>query len=827
MPDDKPRYVCIHGHFYQPPRENPWLEAIELQDSAYPYHDWNERITAECYGPNARSRILDEDGRIRQIANNYARISYNFGPTLLKWLEDEEPDVYARVIEADKESADRFSGHGSAMAQPYNHMIMPLAGTRDRYTQVRWGIRDFERRFGRAPVGIWLPEAAVDNETLDIVSEFGIQYTVLAPSQAMRIKGPTSRNWADVSREQIDPTRSYYVSLPSGRRINVFFYDGPIARAVAFENVLESGETFANRLTGSFSDTRDWPQLVHIATDGETYGHHHRFGDMALAYALDYIERKGEAKLTNYAEYLEWHPPEWQVEIAENTSWSCTHGIERWRSDCGCNTGGHPGWNQAWRAPLREAFDWLRDAVAPLYERKGGELFRDPWQARDDYIRVILDRSDENVAAFLAEHGTEKLDASQRTTALELLELQRHALLMYTSCGWFFDDVSGIEATQTIQYAGRVIELAEKLFGEPAGDPRLESLGYAKGGIEGQFLEILARAKSNIPEQGDGRAIYERAVRPAAVDLAKVAAHYAVSSLFEEYPEEARVYCYDVALREYQRQSEGQAQIAVGRAEVKSIITLEAQEESFGVLHFGDHNITAGVRPHGDHEVYEQMKIEAISAFREADLPETIRLLDRHFGDLTYSLRTLFKDEQRKVLRSVLEATVVEAEATYRGIFEHHAPLMRYLMDIGVPMLGSFQAAAELVINVNLRRTLEGAPINESRLAEHLADASAWSINLDTQGLAFAAKGTLERLAIEFEKHPDSEEALRALEESSRCVKLLPLAVDLAEVQNRFWNVLRERYPDYAKRAAKGEADAMSWVEHFRALGDNLNVRVE
>jgi alpha-amylase/alpha-mannosidase (GH57 family) len=812
MADDKPRYICIHGHFYQPPRENPWLEAIEMQDSAYPYHDWNERITAECYGPNARSRILNEEGRIRQIANNYARISYNFGPTLLKWLEDEEPEVYARVISADKESAERFSGHGSAMAQPYNHMIMPLANRRDRYTQVRWGIADFKKRFGHDPVGIWLPEAAVDTATLDIVSELGIQYTVLAPSQASRIKGRTSLNWTDVSGEKIDPTRPYYVVLPSGRQISVFFYDGPISRAVAFENVLDSGEGFSNRLLGAFSDAREWPQMVHIATDGETYGHHHRFGDMALAYALDYIERQGEAKLTNYAEYLGRYPPEWQVEIAENTSWSCAHGVERWRSNCGDSTGGHPGWNQEWRAPLREAFDWLRDAVAPLYENRAVEVFKDPWQARDDYIRVILDRREENVAAFLSEQGTDKLDRSRWTTALELLELQRHALLMYTSCGWFFDDVSGIEATQTIQYAGRVIQLAQKLFGD---------------GIEAQFLEILGRAKSNIPEQGDGRSIYERAVLPAVVDLAKVGAHYAVSSLFEEYPEEARVYCYDVKQGEYQRHSEGQAQIAVGRAEVKSIITLEAEEECFGVLHFGDHNITAGVRPHGEDGAYEQMKSEAFASFREADLPETIRILDRHFGDLTYSLRTLFRDEQRKVVRSVVGATVGEAEATYRGIFEHHAPLMRYLMDIGVPMPRSFQAAAELVINVNLRHVLEAGPISEGRLSEILADASEWSITVDAEGLAFVAKETLERLAIDFEQHPDSVDSLRALEESARCVKLLPFTVDLAEAQNRFWNVIQERYPTYAKRDAKGEADAMTWVEHFRALGENLNVRVE
>ncbi|MEO8457204.1 MAG: DUF3536 domain-containing protein [Chloroflexota bacterium] len=814
MTDEQPpRYVCVHGHFYQPPRENPWLEAIELQDSAYPYHDWNERITAECYGPNGHSRILDDDGRIRQIANNYARISFNFGPTLLKWLEDEEPEVYDQVITGDKESAARFSGHGSAMAQGYNHIIMPLANTRDKRTQVTWGVRDFQHRFGRAPVGMWLPETAVDLESLDLMSEAGVQYTILAPRQASRIKGKTSRNWTDVSGEQIDPSRPYFVVLPSGRRMSIWFYDGPISRAVAFENLLDSGDALAKRLLGALSDQRSWPQMVHVATDGETYGHHHRFGDMALAYALDDIEHGQEATLTNYAEYLDRYPPEWQVEIAENTSWSCEHGVERWRADCGCNSGGNPGWNQAWRAPLRQAFDWLRDCITPLYEKRAAVLFTDPWQARDDYIDVILDRSDANLSAFLSNHGTDKLDATQVTTALELLEMQRHELLMYTSCGWFFDDISGIEATQTIQYAGRVIQLAQKLFGDDK--------------IEGQFLDILAQAKSNILEKGDGRAIYEQAVLPAAVDLAKVAAHYAVSSLFENYPEEARVYCYDVQQLEYQRQAEGQAQIAVGRAEVRSVITLEAQETSFGVLHFGDHNITAGVRSFQGEDSYEQMKAEAFAAFREADLPETIRLLDRHFGDLTYSLRTLFKDEQRKVLRFVLGTTVGEAEASYRAIFEHHAPLMRYLMDIGVPMPASFQSAAGLVINSNIRRALEEAPINSQRLGEYLEDSRAWKINLDDEGLAFAAKTTLEKLAADFEAHPDSAEALRALEESSHCVKVLPFTVDLAEVQNRFWKVLQERYPDYAKRAAKDEVDAVMWVEHFRELSDNLKVRVD
>ncbi|MCA1724656.1 MAG: glycoside hydrolase, partial [Thermomicrobia bacterium] len=351
------RYVCIHGHFYQPPRENPWLEAIELQDSAYPYHDWNERITAECYAPNAASRILSGAGRIAQIVQNYARISFNFGPTLLAWMEAQAPDTYAAILDADRESRDRFSGHGAAMAQVYNHIILPLANRRDKWTQIHWGIADFTHRFGRAPEGMWLSETAVDLETLDILAEQGIAFTVLAPSQAGMVREIGAEEWEDVSGARIDPTRAYVQQLPSGRTIALFFYDGPISRGVAFEGLLDRGENLVNRLLGAFSDERDWPQLVHIATDGETYGHHHAHGDMALAYALHHIEAHDLAHLTIYGEYLERFPPTHEVQIIENTAWSCDHGVERWRSNCGCNTGGRPDWNQQWRGPLRAALD--------------------------------------------------------------------------------------------------------------------------------------------------------------------------------------------------------------------------------------------------------------------------------------------------------------------------------------------------------------------------------------------------------------------------------------------------------------------------------------
>ncbi|HYB52510.1 MAG TPA: DUF3536 domain-containing protein, partial [Thermoanaerobaculia bacterium] len=478
------RYVCVHGHFYQPPRESPWLEAIEVQDSAYPYHDWNERVTAECYAPNAHSRILDDRERIASIVNNYARISFDFGPTLLSWLEQKSPDVYAAVLTADRESRDRFSGHGSALALPYNHMILPLANRRDRRTQVLWGIHDFTRRFGRAPEGMWLPETAVDVETLDALAELGIRFTILAPHQALRAR-PLGGRWSDVAGGKIDTTVPYRVSLSSGRALDVFFYDEGISRDVAFGGLLHSGQRFAARLKAAFPAEGDGPRLVHLASDGETYGHHHPHGDMALAFALASIEAGEDVALTNYAEFLEKRPPEDEVEIREFTSWSCAHGVERWRAGCGCATGTHPGWSQAWRGPLREALNGLRDAVTVPFEEKGRDLLRDPWAARDEYAAVVLDRSPGNVERFLQAQAARPLEPEERVAARKLLELQRHAMLMFTSCGWFFDDVSGIEAVQVLQYAGRVVQLAEDLFG---------------GSFEGPFLDALARARSNRPE---------------------------------------------------------------------------------------------------------------------------------------------------------------------------------------------------------------------------------------------------------------------------------------------------------------------------------------
>ncbi|MBI2860944.1 MAG: DUF3536 domain-containing protein [Chloroflexi bacterium] len=804
------RYVCIHGHFYQPPRENAWLESIELQDSAYPYHDWNERITAECYATNAVSRILDGEKHITQIVNNYARISFNFGPTLLSWMEQYQPEVYQYILDADRQSQERFSGHGSALAQAYNHMIMPLANRRDKYTQVLWGIRDFESRFGRKPEGMWLPETAVDMESLDIMSGQGIKFTILAPHQAGRMRPSDDGEWEDVSGNRINTGRAYQVNLPSGLKIAVFFYDEVIARAVAFEGLLSSGESFAGRLAGAFSGEDDQPQLVHIATDGETYGHHHRFGDMALAYALDHIETNNLARITNYGEYLEKFPPEFEVEIVENTSWSCAHGIERWRSDCGCN-GGPAGWNQAWRAPLRQALDWLRDTVAPRYEDTARRYFKDPWAARDDYIQVVLDRSPESVQQFFSRHAAHELSPYEATTALRLLEFQRHAMLMYTSCGWFFEELSRIESVQVIQYAGRVNQLAGQLCGDETED---------------HFLDILGQARSNIPGIGTGRDIYEKFVRPAMVDLVKVTAHYAISSLFEDYGEETRVYCYNVTSRDYQTSVAGKSKLAVGWITITSTITGESADLSFGVLHFGDHNVNAGIREYRGEEAYQAMLDELTETFSRADFPEVIRQLDRHFGMSTYSIRHLFRDEQRDALDRILESALSDIETAYRQLYERYYPPMRFLADLGNPAPKAFHSAAELILNSDLRRALSADSIDAERVKALLNDAEIWKVDLDREGLGYVFQQNLTGMMTGFMSAPEDSDLIEVLIDAVALAPSIPIPVDLWALQNTYYKMLQGVCPEFQARAAKGDDAAGHWLERFEVLGQHMAMQV-
>ncbi|HVO62479.1 MAG TPA: DUF3536 domain-containing protein [Terriglobales bacterium] len=795
-------FVCIHCHFYQPPRENAWLEAVESQDSANPYHDWNERITAECYLPNGASRILDSDRRITKIVNNYARISFNFGPTLLSWMEERAPQAYEQILKADHESQQRFSGHGSALAQAYNHIILPLANQRDKHTQIVWGIRDFQHRFGRDPEGVWLPETAVDIETLEELSLCGIKFTILAPHQAGKLRLDSDAPWTNLYGQGIDSRRSYVCNLPSGRSIGLFFYDGAVSRAVAFEKLLFDGKNFAHRLLGRFDPDGDSAQLIHIATDGESYGHHHVHGDMALAFALEYIEENNLARLTNYGEYFALHPPTQEVEIIEGTSWSCMHGVSRWESNCGCNGGANGSWNQEWRHPLRCALDWLRDELAPEYENAARELLQDPWQARDEYVTALTDRSWADL--FLAQHATRALSIEEQERALRLLEMQRHLMLMYTSCGWFFDEPTGPETVQILQYAARAVQLSEGLFG---------------AGREEQFLQRLETVHSNLHEHGNGRNIYERFVRPAMLDLVGVAAHYVISSLFDGYHRRSSVYCYDARLQDARSFERGGAKLAIGHASIVSRITRAELKFAFAALHFGDHQLTAGIRPwdlaHGTLPFLEPIS----QCFCDADLDECSRLISQFFCGSIYSLKSLFRDERQRIVSQIVNSTLADIDAIYSEVYEQRAPLISFLSEVQVPLPPILRVSSEFVLGNAIQRNLQSEEPDFDYIQMLLDTARRAGIALPAANIQHALRQSLDANLDRWMEQPHSIELVLRLETLVRIAQTASFHVDLWRAQTLYFNFLCHY--------RSGELIPSGvWLEHFRSLGECLGMNL-
>jgi alpha-amylase/alpha-mannosidase (GH57 family) len=817
------RYICIHGHFYQPPRENPWLEDVELQDSAYPFHDWNERITDECYQPNTASRILDDKEMIRKIVNNYAGISFNFGPTLLSWLEVHQPETYLGILEADRQSVKKFSGHGSALAQAYNHMIMPLANTRDKRTQVLWGIRDFVHRFGRPPEGMWLPETAVDLETLEVLASEGIAFTILAPHQAGRVrmlappekKGEkrdprgkegkvASEPWQDVGGGKVDPRLPYLCRLPSGGQIALFFYDGPMARDVAFGGLLNNGVDFAQRLVGGFGE-KDQPQLVHIATDGESYGHHHRFGDMALAFCLQHVEANDLAAVTVYGEFLEKYPPTHEVEIIEETSWSCAHGIERWRSDCGCRIEAKPGWDQAWRTPLREALDWLRDGLSPLFEQEMSKFSSNPWQTREAYIEVILDRSPGRVEEFLSRQAERELSRDEQVRALHLLEMQRQAMLMYTSCGWFFDEISGIETTQILGYASRAMQLAQEFGGAD---------------FEGGFLKRLEKAPSNLARYKTGAAVFRTQVKPMRLDLIRVAAHHAIASQFDHVAADG-VYCYAAHDHDARRFQSGNLVLSLGRTHIHSKITWDEGEFAYAVLYIGGNNLNAGIRQFRGEKEYARMVEELRNALDRGDVAELFRRMDTFFGSHNYTLWHLFKDEQRRVLSQILESSLEDVEDSFRRIYETYGSVLRFLQEIHMPAPEPLARPVELFLNARVKKILESAELEPERLRETVEEVRRLGIDLDRTTLEFVAGRQISSLLQKLQTHPADLGLLEKIETVLELLGTLPLRPDLWQAQNLYYRLRNEM----VGRAPEGSgADGAKWQEKFRSVGRILQV---
>ena len=817
--DKREVFLTIHGHFYQPPRENPWLEAIELQDSAQPFHDWNERINKECYNPNSVSKVVDSRNRILDVVNNYEYISFNFGPTLLSWMEKFAPHTYERIIKADIESRAEHNGHGNAIAQVYNHIIMPLANERDKETQIKWGISDFEYRFGRKPEGIWLAETAVDDDTLRICEANGIKFIILSPYQAARIRKEGSNDWQDVSWGNIDPARSYryYIKSAPGKYMDLFFYDGAISQSVAFDELLKDGNKFIKRLKEGISDIRDYPQLIHIATDGESYGHHTKFGDMALAYVLKVRAESEGFTITNYGEYLEKYRSDYEVDIKQASSWSCFHGVGRWKEDCGCSTGGHPGWNQKWRKPLRDALDYLRNELVKIFEKEGVNYFEDVWAVRNKYISVILDRSRINVEKFQHENFLPNLSEEDRVRAMELLEIQRQAMLMYTSCGWFFSEISGIETVQIMKYAARAMQLAAK---------------FSKKNLEKRFLEILSEAKSNLPEHGNGQQIFEKFVKPSVVTLKQIASLWAISSLYQDFEDEENVYCYIVTREDYQRTPKGNSSLIIGHIEVQSRITLQKSNLMFALMQYAGGDFHCAIKEYSDDEEYSKMKQNLTKIFMLNPLTEIIRAIDEYFGKEYFTLKDIFIEERRKILQILLKDKMEKFARNYQEMYDEGKGAIYHMQSLGLAVAEEFKIAARYALSKKFNDLIvsSGGFVEPSGIQDIMAinyEARAIGIKLDRSpaNKIFAKKieQNINRLAYSLEVQQAD-----VLMELFDYVEKLELEIDISEAQNTYYTRIYHRIGEIIELSQKSKRSSeRRFAQMLLDIGDKLNINTD
>lgn len=802
MIDKSRKYLCIHGHFYQPPRENAWLEIIEQQDSAAPFHDWNERINFECYAPNTKARILDQDRFITNIVNNYSKISFNFGPTLLSWMKIADPETYEAIIEADVKSRAQFGGHGSALAQVHGHLIMPLANRRDKETQVKWGIRDFESRFNRLPEGIWLAETAVDTETLEILVDHNIRFTILAPRQAKAFRRSGEEHWTDLPFENIDPRRPYRYNLPSGRYIDLFFYHGEIAQSVAFKGLLYNGKNFANYMTNAF-DQNDTPQLVHIATDGESYGHHHNRGEMALADAISHIESNQLAHITNYGQYLDLFPVEYEVQIHEDSSWSCVHGVERWRSNCGCNTGGRPTWNQNWRAPLRDTLNWLRDELIPVFEAETAPLLHDPWAARNDYVDIILDRTPESVQKFMDQHAKVAVDSITKTKILRLMEMQRQSMQMFTSCGWFFDEVSGIETNQILQYANRAMYYTKQVSGKNFHD---------------EFIARLEKTPSNV--YSSAAESYRHHVLPTVVDLKRVAMHYAASALFEEDPENLELFNYRSESEVFEKFRAGNQMLALGRTTIHSKITYSEKPFTFAVLYLGQQHIIGNISIDMDWNQFVVMSDEIIRAFRSSDLGQVIGVMQSYFDSEKFTIWNLFQEEKRKIIDMVTQDSLRDVETNFRNIYRDNYQLMSSMVKSDIPLPEAYVTAVKYILNLDLSHFFKKDQLKIRELKRLLGEMKKWNVSLtDTAAFKLSAS---ERIFKEIESLHISDESLpkiQLLNEILTVIQDKDYELEIWKSQNEYFSILAKF------KSQELDYPSLEWLNSFAQLGDLLKVR--
>ena len=812
------KFLTIHGHFYQPPRENPWIEEIEIQQSAAPNHDWNEKISWQCYGPNGASRIVDGNNSIIEISNNYQYMSYNFGPTLLSWMEKYDNQAYQRIIQADVNSRSLYNGHGCAMAQVYNHIIMPLANRNDKITQVIWGLKDFQKRFNRNAEGIWLAETAVDAQTLEVLIDYGVKFTVLSPHQAKCINKIGQNNWQDVSWGTIDPSQAYrYFAEGTDKQkyIDLFFYDGSISKSVAFDNLLQDGKKFAYRLNEGYVASRNHSQLVNIATDGESYGHHTKFGDMALAYVLRVGSKDLGFTITNYGQYLEMFPPVYEVDIKPVSAWSCSHGVGRWMDDCGCSTGAQPHWNQKWRKPLRQALDYLRDELAKICSVWGAKYYEDFWKARNNYIDVILDRSTESIEEFFRLNTKKQLSHQEKVKAIKLMEIQRFAQLMYTSCGWFFADISGIETTQILKYAARAIELSRE---------------FSKEDLEKTFLSILQKAKSNIVEFGNGKDIYNRWVKPATIGFDKITAQYAIESSFENLNND-KLYCFSMK-KSYSKQYNSLNNIlTIGKVEVTSNITLEKKEMCYAMVQTQNSDFYCAVKEFSCSDDFNIEKKEILKVFEKGNILDTLQTIELYLGSKFYSLKDIPIDRRKIILENLIIARLEKASQTYKDLYESLLTPISYLNDLGMDIPEGFRVCAKYTLLStfikdlkSMTSCLDNKKIDSLLKTKQLTDR--FNIKLGIEKVREILSNKLDSLIENLKSNPNDKNA-KELSGFFDLLEKLNIETQISSAQNIFYDMFcKDFHGFYNKLHQKEHNNLRKLLLCFIEIGQKLNINM-
>ncbi len=831
------RYVIIHGHFYQPPRENPWTGRIDRQESAAPYHDWNERICLECYLPNARSRRLDGFGRVLKLVNNYESISFNFGPTLLSWIEEKYPDLHSQIVDADRASAARNNGHGNAIAQVYNHVIMPLAGRRDQKTQILWGVHDFERRFGRRPEGIWLAETAINEPTLELLMDHGFRFLILSPFQADRLRPIGGEaGWKNAGDGRIPcgmPYRCFGARHKGKRRrdrfIDIFFYDAPLSTDVSFNHLLSSGDKLADSLDAGFA--RCGGDLVTVATDGEIYGHHEPFGDMALAYLIDKAADAHGFTLTNFGAYLDSHEPVFEVQIkqgekGEGTAWSCSHGVGRWKEDCGCSTGAAAGWNQKWRDPLRRGLDSLRDGLAVVFESEAGRLLVDPWKTRDEYIAVAGNRPSAGTSArvrerasFIRDRASRPLSDEELSTAASLLESQRNALLMYTSCGWFFSDISGIETVKLMEYAARAVELAGSV-----------DVGW----LETSFLGTLDEARSNIPAQGTGKTLYLASKKFSSVEPSFLAGQHALALCLDS--REASPASFGHLFDDLDSLSVelGKTSIRLGRFAMTDYSTLARREYQYLVTLGEPSKVTCFIRDFFSLDDYERAKERFGTMPPDIERAAVLRSATDHFGGRVFSIRDLLREDKEIILEKLAFRQTAAVLGQFNDIYLENRDLLRFFSETSLAMPESLLVPARAVLAERLREEVgkwERSLDNTSLGGIHgvISEAGYYGVKIDSTGIAaLFAEFFLEKLhRLREGLSADICDHLHVFAEYSYGIGI---EMRQHEIQNELFNIMETRGEEAIlalKQSSPIDWDSVEAVDSLLRLARRFNFNTD